>query len=451
MKYHLSQERKNLLQRKVILSPKLTLALRILSLPALELKSFLEEEIEKNPLLEKIELPTDQVIFKEEKTEEIDFSKNPFQYLSKSNTLEFSALDRVASQKSLYDHLFFQSKVIFKNNKDLMIAKYIIGSLNSSGFLDIPLEEITSKFNISHQMVERVLKTLQSFDPVGIASTSLQECLINQLINQNKENSLAYKILKDHFNNLLEDNLDIISKKFKVPLNKLKETLKKELKNLTFSPAENFINDFPNSTIIPDVIIGYDEKRWMITINDKMVPKFVLSSKYQEIFDDLKEEEKKFINKHIDQGRWLQKAINIRKEHLKKIVLYIINKQKNYILKTGPLIPLNYKEVADFLSLNSSTIYRAVSKKYVALPDRIISMNYFFSRSIDSINEEKTSKEYALNILKKLIENEDKKKPFSDSMLCKKMSNLGIFLARRTISKYRKKMKIEPARKRKFY
>jgi RNA polymerase sigma-54 factor len=436
-----------------------------LTLPVLELKQWIEKEIEENPLVEKEDLlPIGKEKCFSEKSENIDLSDNPIENIpwSSSNLHErrraitkeeneHPIFDNLPKKESLFDHLLFQASIVFKSKTDIKIAEQIIGSLNSKGFLDISLQEIADYLKIEVTKIEKTLEIVQSFHPPGIAARNLEESFLIQLKHQNKEDSVAYRIVKFHYNDFIHNKFAALSKKLNLSLESLQKIINKDLKKLVIIPSLKFSDEL-SQPIIPDVIIKHEQNRWIISINDQDIPKICIQNKYDSILHSLDKNERQYLQKYMLQGKWLIRAINSRNTTLTKVVYSIVKIQRHYLLGISPLIPMNYKDLSAELKLHISTISRAVSNKYVACPIGLVALRSFFSSSPSkSTSNKNTSTDTALKLLKNLIIDEDRKHPLSDAKLAKKIDELGIFLARRTVAKYRKKLKIASAKQRKLF
>lgn len=443
------------MKKKFILSSYMKDAVHILTLPVLELNRFIEQEIEINPLLEKTEKSKNEYLLAEEdkKTTDPDISECPyhFQENKKINTYEKkngsflenkkdSFIENIISPPSIYDCLLFQVSIAFKIPEDKLVATHLIGSLNSQGFLDSPLEEIAKELNISEKKLRNILKIIQSFDPPGIGATSLSESLLIQLERQGKKNLSIYHIIKNYFQDLLDKNFSKISKKTKISLSKIQTLSKNELKKLNFSPLQTLIPNNPQP-ITPDIVVKQEENKWIIMVNEQNLPKFYIQDKYNNEMASFSPSERDYIKKYISRGVWLKKAIESRRIKLIKVMQLIIKMQKNFLLGEGSLFPMTYKDLSSFLKCHVSTISRIVANKYISCPLGLLPMRSFFSSPL-KCNSQKKSSAAALQILKKLVQEEDKKKPLSDGQLTQKLCNLGFSLARRTVTKYRKKLHI---------
>ena len=240
----------------------------------------------------------------------------------------------------------------------------------------------------------------------------------------------------------MQNKFYLLSKKLNISSQEIKKLIYKEIKTLNFIPSSKY-NYTPSLPLIIDITIKYENARWIITINEDELPLFIIKENYFSFSKEiLSSEDKKFIRLNILQGKWILKSLARRKKILIQIASFLVKKQRNYLLGLGNLTPLSYNDLAKELNLHVSTISRAANNKYVDCPLGILPLKAFFSSSLEIPN--------AVNLLKKLIQEEDKKNPLSDEKLSQKISFIGVPCARRTITKYRKKLKIPSIRHRKI-
>ncbi len=425
-------------KQRLFLSPTFKQALKILSLPILELKELIEKELNSNPLLEKIDhpaaftLPRPKTFAKEE------------------------LLARLPYQPSLYESLIEQAQIILSAS-DLPIATFLIGSLNEKGFLDEDLKEIAHSLKVSETTVLDVLKKIQTFDPPGIGARNLQESLLLQLKEKNKENNLSYTIIKDHFSNFLKNQKKELSHKLGITVSELTKIIMQDLKNLNYNPADTFqsFSGKENKLLIPDLTIEYEKGHFLIFLNKDRLPSVKVNRYYLSLLANssdhhsngsLLKEEKKILKRYFFSAQTLLKNLQRREELFKQLALLLIKNQRGYLLGLERLIPFSLKELALKLNLSLSSAYRLIADKYLLSPRGLEPLKNLFSLPV---KDSAISKKSATDLLKKMISEEDKNCPFSDQALMEKLSSLGVCWKRRTVAKYRQKLKIAPAHLRK--
>jgi RNA polymerase sigma-54 factor len=428
MKNHLFLKLQGAQKQKLILTQKMRQAFHVLALPILELKEYVNEEIEQNPLYEKKDSFNEKFL---------SFNE----YHSRNNEEIFN---KIAQKKSLFDHLMFQAREIFNTKEELLIAEVIFSNLNPKGFLELPISELGESLKIKEGKILSVLEKVQTFEPQGICARNLQECFLIQLKEKSKEKSLAYELINNHFQDFLNNRKNLLLKNLKISKEAL-QIIFDDIKSLKINPSSDFYDE-KAPLLIPDIRIKFEKFKWKVLINEKEIPDFSINEKISNIC--IQREEKKFAQSNILKGKWLKDAIENRRKILGRITFFLIKKQKEFFLGIGGLRPLNLKSVANELNMHVSSISRAVANKYIECPVGIFPLKYFFSYSINSTD---ISNKTGIDFLKKIIEEEDKGRPLSDDALCRELANRGINIARRTISKYRRKLVIASAKDRKKY
>lgn len=394
--------------RKLIITQALRQALDILQMPHLELAQWLRTEIEKNPLLE----------------------------IDSSDTAQPRAPEasQIPSPPHLYDHLMNQVRERFSSPLDRMIAEEILEHLDEKGFLSAPLEQIALFFNKTPARIESILSVLQSFDPPGICARNLQESLLLQLRAQNQTDTPAYLLVSECFDDLLHGRYLALKKKLG-PIN-LPQAIQK-LSRLHFRPAALFAHD-PTPTLYPDLQITKIDGGWTVELIEDELPEFTLQ--YQDVIPDTREE-MDALRSFTTSAKWLLRSLSKRRKLLLQAGRFLTCKQARYLNQKGSLLPLTLREIAEELSLHESTVSRLLSGKYAATPRGILPL-----KSLLTVSPETETAKAALS---KLIAHEDKKKPLTDDELAETLRARGHLIARRTISKYRKSLKIGPASQRK--
>lgn len=450
--------------QRLIMSPQMQQAIRILQLPSMELLTMIELEMEQNPVLEYMqESPEEEHSDGEDLTpeKELEFNDQDFEIMKKldedfqdhfaqsenystKRTAEEEKLkmfqeQSIQAQSTLYEHLISQAKETLEDPKDLEIAEEIIGNLNECGYFQTPFKEIALLKHVDESKVEAVLRVIQTFHPFGVGARNLQESLLIQLKVKGKENSLAYRIVENHFDDLLHNRIPQIQKGLKCSIESISQTIKQDLVHLDLHPGTQYAHRVVQN-ISPDIILKQEDDQLKVFIPDDYIPALRLNHKYLRMLDDetLPEETKNYIRQKMMSAKWLLKNINQRGETLAKIANSLVKQQKSYFLKPdGKLEPITMKKLAEKLELHESTIARAVSNKYIDTPRGLLPLRYFFSNAYVTDQGEDISSKTVQEILKKMIDNENKRKPLSDEKLSALLKKKGINCARRTVAKYR--------------
>ncbi len=417
-------------QQALVLTMAMQQALYVLQLPITDLVQWVQLQIEQNPLLQFDETPL------EDHPSELDFDTQGFEVLDHLDETfvqglfpdeaveETTSLENlVHASVSLHDHLMEQARCAFDDRQQLAHAEQIIGNLDEKGFLG------------DCEADPQILKIIQTFDPPGIAARNLQESLQIQLQFQKKEDSLAYFLISNHFDDLLRCRLSYLAKKLRMTVSGIQASLQKDISSLDFHPASRF-QTTSSAVVIPDIIIEQIDSGFQIKINESPLPRFTLSPPSMAT-----------LNSHYTEGKWMEKILSRRREILTKIVQYLLAKHSGFFAGTTQnLGPLSMQEIANELQLHESTVARAVKDKYVSCPRGIFSLRYFFPHtSAKHLDGTAISHVDSKQLLLQLVLHEDKKEPLSDNALASAMSKAGIPCARRTVAKYRKVLNIPPA------
>lgn len=423
---HLAGEQK----QKLLLTQAMTQSFHVLQLPVLELAEWLSTEIEQNPALE----------WEESKPDEIS------EHYTGPSVTKTAAEDlSIPHTESLFGHLMSQAQQHFFTNDERAIAELIIGNLDERGFLPLNFADLAKDY--PDETVRHVLAEIQTFDPSGIGARDLQECLLIQLRYKQKGSSLAYTLIKEHFSDLLHNRLPLIQKQIGCPLEEISHAIKQDIAGLNLHPGAHF-NPIPIQPLIPDIEILKENDTWRIEINRQPLPKFRLSPSYAGCVKEasLSPDEKKTLRSFTNSGKSLLEGLRKRTSTLQLIAEILLKHHRHFLSgESTELLPLTMQETAEMLFLSESTIARAISHKYLSCPRGIFPLRTFFSQAFKKAESETISIYTAKNLLKKMIEEEDKKHPLSDEQLAIKMGLYGIPCARRTIAKYRHLLKIGPA------
>ena len=448
------------------LAPQLIRSLNLLQLPKLELEQLVKQELDLNPLLEEVET-TEQNLDQEEPEssqdeKELDYDLDEAawgKYLDEISNME-SGLGtdfdpdeeerrlEPPDEVQLHEHLLDQLRLAFSSGEDIRIGEYIIGNLDDRGYLACTVDEIAESLDVTPEKVERVLKVIQRFDPTGIASRDLRECLMVQLEERGLQDSLAMRIVRDHLDDLTKRRYKEIYSSLGVTEDEVREaeelisTLNPKPGNTRYSPAPRFID--------PDMIVEKYGDEYVVVLNDWSIPSLRVSPFYRSILRDpskVPEETRKYLTEKLNSARWLINSINQRRTTMLRVMNYIVEAQKDFFENgVSHLRPMKLQEVADALGLHQSTISRVVNGKYVQTPHGVFELKFFFDNKVPSDSEKDLSSTSVMSRIRELIEGEDPKSPLSDQQIVEILRKEGIDIARRTVAKYRDKMGINPAR-----
>lgn len=409
-----------------LLVPELNQSLKILSLPLLDLKNLIENELLDNPFLES-KIPVRPSL--------------SYQNLSSSKLNSDFRMSLITKKPSLRDVLQRQLGMFVNTDEELRIGQELIGNIDDNGYLKASLIEIAGSLNVSQDLAENVLKLIQQFEPAGVAARSVSECLLIQLEQVGENDPALRKIVEFHLEDVAKKNYHLIAKALNEPLDKVEHLVKRILR-LDPKPGRNYFTEEPQQ-IIPDIVID-DELE--ISINDEDIPTLNISKAYKDMLKDthLDPKSKEFMVSKLANALALLRAVFKRKQTLRKIVETIAEIQQDAIMNDLSLLkPLTFREVAEKIDMHETTVCRAIMNKYVKLPAGVVALKSFFPSHIHATNGESVSNLQAKRIIKELIGLEDKKHPLSDNQIAEIIFNkYGLKLARRTVVKYREELKI---------
>jgi RNA polymerase sigma-54 factor len=444
--------------QKTTLSPVMQKSIQVLLLPRQDLSLAIEQELLENPALdimeERQEEETDH--YNEDHLERL-LEEFPYQTFDAGGDDPGDDQDQVhvlSRSNTLEEELLKQLRMELNDPRDLRIGEYVIGNINEDGYLKVTFEENAQALNIEDpSQIQRVLDVVQSFEPVGIASFGLKDCLCRQIRHRFLEGGdLLLKIVEDHLPDLGERKFDKIAKSTGSRMEHVKRAAQ-IIGSLEPRPARNYRPIGGNIYIEPDVyILIDDEGHFQIRINEEGIPSLRVSSVYKKMLRDknMNGEEKEFVRQKLHNAVSFIKSVEQRSQTLRGIVEFIVNRQKDFFVKGhGSLTPMILKDVAQEIGRNESTISRAIHHKYVDTPQGTFPLKFFFSQSLTNNENGFVANRSIKEAIREMIRDEDKSAPISDQALQTYFKNKGIQVARRTIGKYRNSLKILPARLRK--
>ncbi|WP_185287555.1 RNA polymerase factor sigma-54 [Chryseobacterium lactis] len=472
------------------LAPQQIQLMKLIQLHTLEFEEELERELEENPALEiakedskEDEYSSLEEAYQDEGTESIetDFDVNEYLYddepsykTASSNYSpddeEFDNESLLTEGQSLYDYLMEQIHLVNISDEDLKIAEYLIGNLDTDGYLRREIKSIVDDLSFSQgiyttrERVDDILENyVQKLDPPGVGARGLQECLLLQIekkVSSDKAVSLAANILRHQFDALTNKHYNKIIQKYDIEEDDLKDALD-EISKLSPKVGGNFDTQTItiNQEIIPDFVIQVKDGQVIPMLNSKNAPTLRVSEEYKDILstyshDKNSSEHKQaalFIKQKLDAAKWYIDAINQRQNTLLQTITAIVKFQKDYFI-TGDeksLKPMILKDVADITGFDISTISRVVKSKYADTPNGIVYLKDLFSDSLTNDDGEEVSTKEIKTHLQEVISKENKRKPLTDDALVVILKEQGYNIARRTIAKYREQLNIPVARLRK--
>jgi RNA polymerase sigma-54 factor len=502
------------LRQQLVMTPQLQQAIKILQLSLPELETVVQNELDANPMLEPLDQSVAETAANSEQSEEINLPPDgePLPPEPESGALEPDSdwervvgevpaptvategpdaaaemrdpsldkldwreyletysnnwqdgevpndddehrqpLENTLTRKaSLEDHLIWQLRMSSLDRDQQRIGATIIYNLNDDGYLETPLTELATQIESSVDAVESVLKRIQRFDPPGVAARDLRECLLAQLQNLGMEESLAARIVRLHLDLLEKHRYSEIAKAFGVEL-KMVADAARSIASLEPKPGRDYGGAEP-AYIVPDVYIQKIGDEFVVTLNERAVPRLRLANYYQHVLNDSAAgtDTKEYLQERLRSARWLVKSIYQRLQTIFKVANSIVKFQRPFFEHgVGHLRPLVLKDVAEDIGMHESTISRATANKYAHTPQGIFELKFFFTSGVKAADGEDVSAETVKEKIRTLVAGEGQGNPLSDQAIADILHDDQINIARRTVAKYRQALGILPSSRRK--
>ncbi|HEX2055574.1 MAG TPA: RNA polymerase factor sigma-54 [Nitrospiraceae bacterium] len=495
------------LSQRLIMTPQLQQAIKLLQLSRLELQQSLQQHLMENPLLEELAaeaeeteeaapeqgleetaLPptTAEASGEAERTGEAaenpeelsagnwedyfdsDIRRGDSEYSSSSQD-EFPSYEQtVAKAASLEDHLLWQLSLSGLSERDKEIGRLIIGNLDDDGYLRISLEELVAGTPYSVEETEAVLKDIQGFDPTGVAARDLSECLLLQLgyLGRSPMGSLGARpgalkgsvvegIILHHLKDLEKKQYARIAKALDVSIEEVFQATKL-IEALEPKPGRPFSNT-QNYVIVPDVFVVKNEGEWQVLLNDDGLPRMRISPYYKQLMGSGQSnsaETKAYLDDKLRAAQWVIRSIEQRNKTIVKVVSSIVKFQEAFFEHgIQHLKPLVLKQVAEDIGMHESTISRVTANKYMYCPQGMLELKFFFSAGLQRADQpsDMLSSVTVREMIRKMVAEEDAKKPLKDEEIAARLRNQHVMIARRTVAKYRAEDNIPSANQRKRF
>lgn len=479
-------------------NPRLYQAMDMLHMPLLELQQHLKQELTENPFLELVEEDEEPVTAPdgesdpaltessgdeedaepaepapgaedESRWEEFvlageDTDGEPVAPEEPSREIPVAAL-----AQGLDGHLRAQVRLLDLSERDLLLADEFIGNITDEGYLAASLEEILGGINevvrlaaeareddrdpplFSPPEAERMLRVIQGLEPAGVGARTLQECLALQLHDAGLAGTLAERLVREAFDEVLAHRWVELGRRFGVAPAEV-QTAADGLARLNPKPGLAFAARAAEY-VIPDLLVEKVEGRYVVFVNDTHLPRLRLSRSYQDVVRDRRQldgESKEFITTRLSAAQWLIQAIEQRRQTMLKVMHFIVDRQREYFDKgIQALRPLTLREVAEAVGIHESTVSRVTNEKFAQTPRGVLPLRFFFSSALKSTDGEDLSARGIKATIEQLIAAEDPRRPLSDQALAEQLERDGVQIARRTVAKYREQLGVLPARLRK--
>lgn len=474
--------------QRLIMTPSLQQAIKMLQMTKLELQQEITQELTENPLLEEA-LESPEGSPESEKTEgeessaatesaessdsepaaqedadrdsfeEIDYQAYFQDYMdlsysprSRPEEIETRPLENVlAKPQSLYDHLLWQLDMNLGTARQKEIGHAVIGNIDDDGYLQATLEEIAAMGPYPMDEVEHTLHLVQEFDPPGIAARDLRECLLIQVAFHDMEGTPVESIVKDHLALVQARKFRDIAAALNYPVEEIVECVE-TIRHLDPKPGKKYKTG-SNNYVVPDVYVIKIDKGYTILLNEDGLPRLRISSFYKRMIDrgntEVSRETREYVREKFRSAFRIIKSLEERQRTIYKVARSIVKHQQNFLdYGYEHLRPLILRNVADDIGMHESTVSRVVNLKYMHTPRGLFEMKFFFHSSISTTHGEDISSLTVKERIKKIITEEDSKSPLSDAAIVSTLSSEGLRIARRTVAKYREELRIRSSNER---
>ena len=468
------------LSQQLVMTPQLQQAIKLLQLSRMELMDVVRQELEENPVLEEGQEAPDEKSEVEKEAEvaeeaaagdpgevagdnegvsDIDWQTYLESYsLGGSTADNYEADDEKPSYEnlltrtpSLQDHLVWQLNLSRLEELDRHIAGELIGNIDEDGYLKESLDELGEQLGVETERVEGVLSVVQDFDPVGVASRTLQECLLKQVDQLGMADSLVAMVLRDHLTDLENKRYPVIARALRVTVEEVYEAAKL-ISHLDPRPGSQYSQD-ETHYISADIFVHKVGEEYIVVLNDEGLPNLRINSFYRNALSGTTKVDEKageYIQDKLRGALWLIKSIHQRQRTIYKVTKSIVKFQRDFFDQGAAYLkPLVLRDVAEDIGMHESTVSRVTTNKYVQTPQGLFELKFFFNSGISTTEGDSVASESVKIKIKEIIAGENERKPFSDQKIVDLLKTQGIDIARRTVTKYREMLNIGSSTQRK--
>lgn len=466
------------LSQQLRMTPQLQQAIKMLQLSRLELENEIRKEIDENPVLEEVmetmeddpgaelssvaqEKDSSSDDQDPQKQDEYEYGDDDLQYrgLSSSAPAEAINFDNFISvSKSLREHLQWQASLSGFNEEEMNLVGLIISHIDDNGYIKTPLAQIAEEEEIDVKELEEVLPFVQEFDPAGVGSRDLKECLILQAKHLEEDTKDVMHVIENHLKDMEKKNYEGIAKAMNLPIAEVIEICKIVL---SFDPKPGRVfQSLETQYVTPDVYVYKVGDEYVVALNEDGLPKLRISDFYKSLLtENSKQSQNKsekqtqdYIQEKLKSAVWLIKSIQQRQRTIYKVTESIVRHQMDFFEKGPAFIkPMILKDIANDIEMHESTVSRVTTNKYVHTARGIFELKYFFNSGISKTDGDSLASESVKLKIKDLVSQENSKKPLSDQKIVDLLKKDGIEIARRTVAKYRDMLGILPSSRRKKY
>jgi RNA polymerase sigma-54 factor len=473
----LGLQQKQQLTQKLIMTPQLQLAVKLLQLSRLELTETIRQELEENPALEEagepvfengplthdendriepastenstIEDKLIEAIDRQSRHDSFDYHRSP---ISESEKKEYPSFENTtAARETLTEHLLWQLMMTSPTPEQEMIGSMIAGNLDRNGYLTATPEEIAAMCESALQKIEEVLALMQTFDPPGVCAGDLRECLLIQLRQLGIEDASVTEIVANHLHHIEWGNFRAIKRATRFRIEEIFSAVE-IIKSFEPRPGRPF-GEQRTEYIVPDIFVTKTGRGFTISLNHDELPYLRVSSFCMQALRNKRElsrREMSYLRDKIRAAAWLISSIQQRQNTILRVMESILKFQHDFFEHgVSHLQPLVLRDVAEDIDMSEGTVSRTTSNKYVHTPRGIFSLKFFFTGAIKRFHGDPLSAISVQEKIRNMIASEDPRKPYSDDRIANMLNAAGIDIARRTVAKYREKMKIPASNRRK--
>jgi len=470
------------LSQQLVMTPQLQQAIKLLQLSRMELMDVVREELEENPVLEEgqelleeksqsaeeliAEIPEVQA---QDNVKEVEGDRDGMADIDWKTYLESYSLggstadsyeddeDRpsyenlLTRKPSLSDHLLWQLNLSRLESRERAIASEIIGNVDDDGYLQVSVEELAAQAGCDAEHVEKILKEVQDFDPPGVASRNLQECLLKQVEQLGMAEDIVDVILREYIEELENRRYQVIARSLQIPLDEVFAAAK-FISGLDPRPGSQYGQEDVHY-IIPDIFVYKVSDEYIVVLNDEGLPNLRINSFYRNALSgsaQLDEKAGEYIQEKLRGALWLIKSIHQRQRTIYRVTKSIVKFQRDFFDRgVANLKPLVLRDVAEDIEMHESTVSRVTTNKYVQTPQGLFELKYFFNSGISTTEGDSVASESVKSKIKEIIAEENTRKPYSDQKIVDILHGKGIDIARRTVTKYREMLGVGSSTQRK--
>ena len=470
------------LSQQLVMTPQLQQAIKLLQLSRMELMDVVREELEENPVLEEGQEPLEEKAQAEEEqiaerpdaqveenVQEVEGDRDGMADIDWKTYLESYSLggstadsyeddeDRpsyenlLTRKPSLSDHLLWQLNLSRLESQERALAGEIIGNVDDDGYLQVSVEELAVQAGCDLEHVEKILAAVQEFDPPGVASRNLQECLLKQIDQLGMSEDIVGIILREHIEDLEHRRYQVIARSLQVSLDEVFGAAK-FISSLDPRPGSQYGQEDVHY-IIPDIFVYKISDEYIVVLNDEGLPNLRINSFYRNALSgsaQLDEKAGEYIQEKLRGALWLIKSIHQRQRTIYRVTKSVVKFQRDFFDRgVAHLKPLVLRDVAEDIEMHESTVSRVTTNKYVQTPQGLFELKYFFNSGINTTEGDSVASESVKSKIKEIIADENTRKPYSDQKIVELLHVQGIDIARRTVTKYREMLGVGSSTQRK--